>query len=143
MTLHNSDILAIESYPLLPKLAAMNANERGELLRDLIFDQSPDSRGEWDFGCYSTFELYPWCYKISDRSIINSEWKAYDEIFYPWVENLGSGAAFACQDAVVTAIWHWNGEGLLVFKVKDFADEMLYQMENEDCKKDYRWKAVG
>lgn len=125
--------LARRSLPDLD-LAAPPA-QLGEQLRSLTFPGD-------QLGCYETFAV----------RVDATAWPAqqveqlFAELAYPYDEDCrragedGSGFSWQAAGSVtVDVAWHWDGDGLLLFRLRR-GEQVLRVVENDDCKKFGRWK---
>lgn len=112
----------------------------GEILRDLVFKQDDGL-----FGCYSTFETRKGFEYISRkdhtvlklyRYLLEYDPKYDDEPeFWGWMDEFLADINVVSNGTII-CMWHWDGDGTLLFYLKDYNIGFL----NTDCKKDYRWK---
>ncbi len=115
----------------------LSVNERGELLRGLVFDQKvikSRSFGEYrETGCYHTFDLRDGFAKIEPEKY-PEVFKLFD-VYDGYFDDI-KVSAYESKDIV--AMWYWDGDGDLLIWIK--GDAVAY--ENSDCKKDYTWQEV-
>jgi hypothetical protein len=116
-----------------------NPNVFGEYIRDLAFKKE----NEYDFGCYSTFELNPFFRDIAPDStfgqkvlgILVDSYCPYEPVEQEDMDFV-RGAGRMVTDGGMVVAWYWDGDGVLLVGCRGkFAI-------NDDCKKDYNWKWV-
>lgn len=114
-------------------IARCDPNALGEMLRDITFV------GE-GYGCYSDFDLLPEAVKLSkaDREIF---WRASKYEDPEEVAGMGEGCIYSIGDYRIEMVYYWDGDGVLAFRVYKGL-QILAHIENDDCKKNYRWEHV-
>lgn len=116
-----------------------NPNVFGEYVRDLAFKK----KNEYDFGCYSTFELENGFRDIDPKSTFGQKllrmlMSDYCEEAPVEQEDIDFvlGAGKMATDGGLVVAWYWDGDGVLVVGCRD-----RYAI-NTDCKKDYNWEWI-
>jgi len=117
----------------------LSLDEKGELLRGLVFDQQLVTSKSWhgsvykyrQTGCYSTFDLnsdfikinpekYP---KLFNRIKPSSDWDIHVQAY---------------ENDRIVVMWWWDGDGDLTIWIK----EEPTALQNTDCKKGYGWEEI-
>lgn len=135
-------------------LASREPNAVGEALRALTF---PGHGVNGGIGCYTDFDVRPDAAPLaeSDRAaLVALAWcdlerldpaaglEISDEEAADIAEDnaRAQGFEFESGSLRVEVAWFWDGDGWLFFRV--FGPEgFLYGVVNNDCKKDYNWRA--
>ena len=115
---------------------SLSINEKGEVLRGLVFDQRIMKSKHGDFratGCYSTFDVNAGFEKIDPR-----KYPGLYEPFRPRVDYGVDIEVTAYESKDIVAMWWWDGDGDLLIWIKG----EKYAYENGDCKCDYTWREV-
>jgi len=114
-----------------------NPNVFGEFIRDFAFVKHK----EYDFGCYSTFDLQPDFEPIEKESKQGKKilrllgWDDLDSYGEDIAEEIWKGSSLY-TDGIFVVAWYWDGDGTLLVGCDDeFAI-------NDDCKKDYNWEWI-
>lgn len=106
----------------------LEIDARGELLRDLVFEQGRDKKGCYEQkGCYETFITKPEFKKINPKRHIN---------LYCEFENWDGVQAY--ESPTIIAMWAWDGDGKLLIRFKNM--DVAYI--NDDCKCSYGWREI-
>lgn len=113
---------------MINRLLEHNPNTLGELLRDICFTDD-------GMGCYSNFDLIkdfePFQGRVSDALLYEL---LGDGLFDP--EEVKRVYAYRNDFLGITVLWHWDGDGTLIFHSSSFT------LVNNDCKTAYDWQVV-
>lgn len=101
------------------------------------------------YGCYSTFEVREAARKWAHRERVNW-WRGFgygdDEESGTTAKeaaDMGAGYSYEIGGYQINVCWFWDGDGILTFEVCDSTGYVLRRLENNDCKKSYRWEDVA
>ena len=116
-----------------------NPNLFGETVRDYAFVKHKD----YDYGCYSTFELLPEFKEVKEGELLD---KLIDELNEgnDWDEGytrqmfIQESRPQCFSNGEIHVAWYWDGDGTLLVVSEPDGRAAI----NTDCKKDYGWKKV-
>lgn len=130
-------------------LTNANPNTIGELFRDQTFV------GE-GFGCYSNFDVRADAVPLN-TNVLREFWiefskreasKHHVAWGFDCLQDVddqmdhSQGYYWQHQGLEVWCVWIWDGDGHLVFRVKDTQTAEWMMVSNTDCKKDHRWEFI-